>query len=36
MFEISVKLVHALGEIKRLRLIRTGFSHWGGCSHSVP
>ena len=32
MFEISVKRVPALGGIKRLRLIRNGFSHRGGCS----
>ena len=30
MIEISVKRVHAPGGIKRLRLVRNGFSHRGG------
>ena len=36
MFEISVKRVHAPEGIKRLRLVRNGFSHRGGCSDTIP
>ena len=36
MFEISVKRVHAPGGIKRLKLVRNGFSHRGEFSDTIP